>query len=264
MIRKPIASSTRAWSLIGAVTLSSAILLGLPGTAMAAEEGASQASPDFRFSSPNNTFGLRAGWVLNRADSDIYEFVSDLLTLESSSFNGPAFAIDFGWKIANRLDAVIGFEYSHRKRRSEYRDYVDENDIPIVQDSSLTQVPLTLSLKFYLVDRGEAVGQYAWVPAKVVPYIGGGAGMVYYKFEQVGEFVDFIDLTIFNDVFTSDGWTPAAHAFAGMDINLSPSLGLILEGRYQWASADMRGSFVGFEPIDLTGLRLMGGVSWKF
>jgi opacity protein-like surface antigen len=264
MKRNPLASSTRALELLGAVALSSAMLLAAPSSALAGEGSSPQSSPDFRFSSPSNTFGLRAGWVIHRADSEIYDFVSELLTLESSSFNGPAFAMDFGFRLSSRLDAVLGFEYSNRKRRSEYRDWVDENGIPIVQDSRLTQVPLTLSLKFYLVDRGRSVGQYAWVPTSVVPYIGGGGGMTWYRFEQVGEFVDFIDLAIFEDVFRSDGWTPSLHAFAGVDIKLNPSLGLVLEGRYQWASKDMSGSFVGFDPIDLSGLRLMAGVHWKF
>jgi hypothetical protein len=44
---------------------------------------------------------------------------------------------------------------------------------------------------------------------------------------------------------------------------LSQSIGLVLEGRYQFSSQDLSGSFVGFEPIDLNGLRLMAGVSFK-
>jgi hypothetical protein len=76
--------------------------------------------------------------------------------------------------------------------------------------------------------------------------------------------VDFTDLAIFQDLFESDGWTVSGHAFAGVDVRLNPSLGLVLEGRYQWASADLTGSYIGFEPIDLNGLRAMAGVNWKF
>lgn len=237
-------------------------LVAAPALAAPAERG--QASPDFRFSAPNMTFGLRAGWTFNRADSDVYDFMVEELTLEKSDFNAPTFAADLGWRLSERLDMVFGFEYSSRSTRSEYRGYTDELGIPIVQDTRLSQVPLTLSLKLYLGSRGRRVGQYAWVPADFVPYVGGGAGFTYYRLEQEGEFVDFTDDTIFESLFESHGWTVSGHAFAGVDIKLNPSLGLVLEGRYQFASDDLTGSFVGFEPIDLSGLRAMAGVNWKF
>lgn len=223
-----------------------------------------QVPPDFRFAPPTMTFGLRGGWLFASADSDIYDFTTGILTLEKSDFDSPVFAMDFGWKVAKQVDAVLGFEYSGRTARSEYRDYVDQDEIPIVQDTKLYQIPLTLSLKLYLASRGRAVGQYAWVPAKVLPYVGGGIGYTYYSFEQYGDFVDFLDLTIFTDRFESSGWTFSGHAFVGIDISLSNSLGFVAEARYQWASANMGGSFVGFEPIDLSGLRVTGGVNWKF
>lgn len=40
-------------------------------------------------------------------------------------------------------------------------------------------------------------------------------------------------------------------------------LGLILEGRYYWASADLGGDYIGFDPIDLDGARIMVGINWK-
>lgn len=237
--------------------------LALAGSAEATP-APQQAPPDFRFAAPNMTFGLRGGWLFASANSDIYDFTTEILTLEKSDFDSPVFAMDFGWKVAKQLDAVLGFEYSGRTRRSEYRDYVDQDGIPIVQDTKLTQTPLTLSLKYYLASRGRAVGQYAWVPTKVLPYVGGGVGYTYYRFEQSGDFVDFLDLTIFTDQFESSGWTFSGHAFAGLDVSLSNSLGFVAEARYQWASADLRGSFIGFEPINLTGLRVTAGVNWKF
>jgi hypothetical protein len=61
----------------------------------------------------------------------------------------------------------------------------------------------------------------------------------------------------------SDGWAFAQHAFAGVDIKLTRSFGLILEGRYYWADADMQGDYEGFNSIDLDGARVMIGFNWK-
>ena len=228
-----------------------------------ASPGGGQAPSGFRFSSPGSSFGLRGGFTFNRAGSDVYDFIIEQLTVERSDFNAPTFAIDYGWKLSERVDLVLGLEYSRASKRSEYRDYVDQDDIPIVQDTKFTQVPLTLSVRFYLTPRGRSVGQYAWVPATAAVYVGGGGGATWYRLEQFGEFVDFRDLVIFEDVFVSDGWALAGHVFAGVDIKLSSSIGLVLESRYQFASHDLTGSFIGFDPIDLHGLRLMAGVSFK-
>ncbi len=264
--------STHKWalSIAAAVAMAGAVGLAPPQTAMAAEPNndeapgtPTQARPDFRFSPPGGNFGIRGGWTISRAEGEIYEFLTEMLTLEKSSFSAPTLALDIGWGVGDRVDLVFGFEYSRSSKRSEFRDFVDQDDIPIVQDTRLTQIPLTLSARLYLTPRGRTVGQYAWVPSTLVPYLGGGAGFTCYKLEQAGEFVDFIDLSIFEDIFVSSGWTIAAHAFVGLDIKLNPSLGLVLEGRYQWANADLRGSFVGFGPIDLNGARAMIGVNWK-
>ena len=225
--------------------------------------GAGQAPAGFRFSAPRSSLGLRGGFTFNRASSDVYDFIIKQLTVERSDFNAPTFAVDFGWRLAERIDLVLGLEYSRAAKRSEFRDFVDTSGIPIVQDTRLTQVPLTLSVRFYLTPRGRSVGQYAWVPSTAAVYVGGGGGATWYRLEQFGEFVDFRDLVIFNDTLTSDGWAIAGHVFAGVDLKVSASIGIVLEGRYQFASHDLTGSFIGFAPIDLNGFRLMAGVSFK-
>lgn len=267
---------TRRWPLRGSALAVAAVLASIASSVPAlaaepagptAEDGlptGQAARPDFRFAAPTMSFGVRGGWMFNRSEGEIYDFLTEELTLERSDFDAPMIAVDFSWRLSSRVDAVLGAEYSTRSKRSEFRDYVDENDLPIVQDTRITQVPVTVSLKFYLADRGRSVGQYAWVPATIVPYVGGGGGATWYRLEQEGDFVDAIDLAIFVDKFVSDGWTVAAHAFAGVDIRINPSLGLVIEGRYQWASPDLRGEFVGFDPLDLNGIHATVGVNWRF
>jgi opacity protein-like surface antigen len=110
------------------------------------------------------------------------------------------------------------------------------------------------------------VGQYAWIRKAVVPYIGGGIGATWYELRLKGDFVDETDPKnpfIFGDVFTSDDWGFAQHVFGGVDIKLTRSFGLVLEGRYYWANADVNGNFVDFNSIDLDGARAMIGFNWK-
>jgi opacity protein-like surface antigen len=232
---------------------------------------------DFQFDEPRMSLGFRGGWAFNRSKGEIYDFLTDELTLSKSDFDAPAFTFDFSWRLISWLDVVFGVEFGGREQKSADRHFTEVNGNPIKQKTRLTQVPLTVSLKIYPLGRGEQVGQYAWIPKTVVPYIGGGIGGTWYELKQKGDFVDQDPdpgacplppppnppACIFSDTFISDGWAFAQHAFVGLDIKLTRSFGLILEGRYYWADADLKGDYVGFNPIDLDGARAMIGFNWK-
>ena len=254
--------------LIATVALAVLVPLG----ALAAEEGSAggeeattaQAQPDFLFGRPGHSVGIRGAFVLARAESEIFEFASDLLTLEKSDFNAPGIAIDLGFALNSRVDALAGFEFSRASAVSQYRDLIDSDGFEIEQTTALSQVNLSGSIELAVLPRGRAVGQYAWVPSAVTPYVGAGAGLVWYRFEQEGDFVDFVDDSIFTALLRSSGWTPAWHTFAGVDIKVARQILVTAEARYQWADASMSEDFVDFEPIDLTGLRITGGVQFVF
>jgi hypothetical protein len=224
----------------------------------------SSGRPDFLFGAPKFSFGVRGGLNAPSADSDIYEFVTDELTIERGDFRAPLISFDLAYRINEHLAAVVGFEYSRAEIQSESRDYVDMDDMPILQETKLSQLPLTGSLKFYLFPKGREISQYAWVPNSFLPFVGGGGGFVWYRFAQVGDFVDYTDLSIFFEQFNSEGWAPTAHVFGGVDIKLIPRVFFTFEMRYSWADAELSGSFVDFDPIDLAGLRASFGVDLLF
>jgi opacity protein-like surface antigen len=114
------------------------------------------------------------------------------------------------------------------------------------------------------VEPGRSVSALAFVPRSFTPYVGAGAGALYYELRQNGDFVDFVTLRVFPDVFRSRGWTPSAHVSGGADIRLWRSLFLDVEGRYVWAHGDLGADFVGFDGIDLDGARFSTGARIVF
>jgi hypothetical protein len=128
---------------------------------------------------------------------------------------------------------------------------------------------LTASIKWYVADRGRSISRFAWIPADWAPYVGAGGGVLWYVFEQDGEWVDE-DLAdpeccdIFRGTFRSDGRVPTAHLMAGADFSLGPRFLLNAEGRYLWASGSMSGDFVGFDDIDLSGFQATAGIAVRF
>lgn len=218
----------------------------------------------FAFGTPRGFFLVKGGLYLPRAQSDIFTFNQELLTLDSGSFNSGLVGMDFGWSLNDHVDLVFGFEYSSASPVSEFRDFVDEFDAPITQQTRLRQVPLTAGVRINLARRGRAVGSYAWVPTTAVPYVGGGVAALWWRYEQFGDFVDFSDFTIFTDHFLTEGWEPELHVFGGVDVAVSPAIALNFEARYGWAEGQMAPAFVDFEPIDLAGFRATVGASFRF
>ena len=233
------------------------------GVAAAPTVAAAQ-TPDFLFGPPNGSVALRGTWTFASAGSDLYDFVTRELTVDKSDFDMPGIGFDVAYRLTRRMDGQFGFEYGKNSTGSEYRDYVDNDFLPINQNTSLKVVHLTGSVRYALTDRGYEVSRLAWVPRRVVPYVGAGAGAVYYDFVQSGDFVDFVDLSVFPDAFRSKGWAPSAHAFGGVDIRLFRGLYGSVEGRYTKATAKLGADFIDFDPIDLSGFRLAAGVNLLF
>lgn len=218
----------------------------------------------FFFKEPVATLALRGGFGHASARSDVFSFIAQELTVDRGDFSGFTVGSDLALRVSPRLEVVLGASYASSRKPSEYRDFVDQDDLPIEQTTSFRRVPLTASLKASLSPRGRSIGRFAWIPARFVPYLGGGGGAMWYRLRQSGDFIDADTRAVFSDVFRSSGWAPEAHAMAGIDVSLSPRWVLTGEGRYTWASANMSDDFVGFEKIDLSGFAITAGLAIRF
>jgi hypothetical protein len=249
---------------IGVLLFLLAFALSNPTRAMGSDESDSSDKADFLFGTPKASFVARGGWSVASTNSEIYPFVQEQLTIEKSDFNAPVLVLDLSYRVNPRLDMMFRFGYSHATVDSEFRDFVDQDDLPILQSTELKKIPITGNVRYYLTSRGREISRFAYVPTSFAPYIGGGGGLLWYRFRQMGDFIDFEDLSIFSDLFNSEGWTPTFHVFGGMDIKLSPRFYLALEASYAWAKSDMGEDFVDFDPIDLAGFQVTAGLQIVF
>lgn len=231
---------------------------------LSATPAVAQHSPDFLFGRPAGMIGMRSGWVFASADSDLFTFVRDQLTVDRKDFNAPAIGIDVEVAATPRASAVVGFDFSKSTKNSEYRNFVDNRRLPISQTTSLRGMSLTGSMKFALTPKGREVSSRAWIPAAATPYVGAGGGVLRYQFLQYGDFMDFDNFGIFADTFRSEGWTPSAHVFGGVDVKVWKRMYLSGEGRYIWANATPGDDFAPFDSIDLAGFKLTAGVHYLF
>ncbi len=253
----------RSSNLVGGILLGVTALPSLAVAPVSAQDG-------FLFDPPRLTLSLRGGYSSATAGSDVYDFFIEQLTLERGDFSGAALVGELGITVAPRLDLVASVGHSSSTSPSESRTHIGTDGLPIAQTTTLRRTPVTATLKFYLLPRGRSIGSNAWIPARLTPFVGAGGGALYYDLEQSGEFVDFATCDpddvceIFASTFTSDGWTGTLHVMSGLDYWLTARLGLSAEARYQWASAPLSASFVGFEDIDLSGFQGTVGLSLRF
>lgn len=218
----------------------------------------------YLFGPPQATLTLFGAFAAPSAGSDLYSFSFDQLTLSRGDLATLSKGFDLAVRINLRMDAVFGLAFGRSAHRSEFRDYVDNNDQPIEQTTSLSRVPLGATLRYHLTSRGEAIGSRAWIPARVTPWVGLGGGMMQYRFAQNGDFVDFETLDVFQSQFVSRGWAPFAQGSLGAGWSLTPVLELTGELRYVRASGATGNDFQGFDCIDLSGVSTSVGLTVRF
>jgi hypothetical protein len=242
--------------LILACAAAATVSCAVPAPA-AAQEG-------FLFRSPQGQLTARAGGVLFSAGSDCFGWATDTLTLSRRDFRGPSVALEAAYLAGPHFDIVVGLGWAETERRAEYRYWEGDDDEPIEQFTRLRTVPLTGTVRYRPLPRGRRLSELAWLPARTSPYIGGGAGVTWYRLVQEGEFIDD-DFVIWDDSLESRGAGLAGHAVAGLDHWVTSRIGVNLEARYNIGSAPMdQQRFGGFDDLDLGGLQLTFGLSYRW
>ena len=240
----------------------SAFVVAALVVAASAPASAQSAGNGYLFHPPNATITVRGGYSRALASSDVFDDVTKELTLDRGDFSSFTVGGDAAVHVGGPFDAVLSAGFSRSNHKSEFRDLVDNNDQPIEQTTTFERVPVMVSLRLNLASPGRAIGHLAWIPSRVVPYVGAGAGAVRYRFKQEGDFVNYATNAVFSSVIGSDAqWTFAAQGMAGVDYNFSPRFGLSFDARYLHAKGELGPAFQGYERIDLSGVSATVGLS---
>jgi len=250
------------------------IAIGVAAPALADDDPSSPAEPqntpsltggpDFLFGRPRATISFNGTWVVPRAGGDLFTFVGNQLTINRSDFRRTGFTGAVGIRVTPQLDVVSDVEISARSIGSEYRQYVKADRSEITQTTKFNQAAVAVGARYFPIGRGQDISKYAFLPRRVVPYVGAGASFTHYTFSQVGEFVDYVDLSIFSHSFSSDGWAVGPHVDTGADVQIWRMFFVNVGARYGWGHAKLGADFVGFDGIDLSGFRSSTGITIVF
>ncbi len=221
------------------------ILLGLIGGFLCGGLGAAHAE----------SLSIRIGALIPRAQSDIWDLnIAETTFTRTQLIGGMLGAgIDIFW---SRWVNTSLFVYAYERDVDvEDRDFVYPDGTPIARTITLNVVPIEMTLKFLPLGR---------MRRGAIPYLGGGVGLYIWKYHEIGDFVfdrfgdPFIDFDEFQASGVEIGW----HVLAGIQIRIGRRSTLDFEIKYHDARGDMGRDFPGFNPIDLSGVSLLTGISF--
>lgn len=241
-----------------AITIALAALLSAAGARTAS---AQHSGDGYLFRAPEVRFTLRGGYALASTRSDVFDDAVTNLTLSRRDFSGLNAGAEVGVPLSDRWDISVDAGYSRASKRSEFRHFIDNNNLPIEQNTTFERIPIMANLRFYLRPTGRSIGRLAWIPAHAVPWVSAGAGTMYYQFEQKGDFVNFRTSNVFPGTFSTSAWAPALQGAGGFDVSLTPMLALTTEARYVWARGSVTQDFSGYNSVDLSGVQATVGLT---
>jgi len=199
----------------------------------------------------------------SRTEGDV--LVEDLSTFEPLLFNindFRAMSVMGEWNVSfgPHVEGGVGVAYWRRTVPSVYANVINSNGSEISQNLRIRQVPITGVVRFLPFGR----------TTSFQPYVGGGVGVINFKYSEIGDFVDTTDYSIFNNnstPFVATGTAVGPVILGGVRMPLGGDIyGLSVEWRYQFATGNTGGIPAGFlsDKIDLSGGTLNFGFLVRF
>jgi hypothetical protein len=178
----------------------------------------------------------------SRTSGDVLNANRTFLAFDLDEFGGASVGGEWLVSLGRFFEAGAGISYSGQTVPSVYRDFVDPDGTEIDQDLHLRVVPIAFT--FRLVPLGQS--------SPLQPYVGGGLGIVNWKYRESGEFIDFgAGRTIVNETYEATGSSTGPIVLGGVRF-AGTRLSAGGEIRYQHAQGDLPIGFAG-PKIDLGG-----------
>ncbi len=253
MARTRLSPRSLALALVGVVLA--------PGAPVRAQMG----GPGFRFQPPTLSIAVHAGYARPFARSDLFDQTMAEVFLNRSDLQAPFVGGELAIRASDRVDVALEAGHAWSRTTTEWQEFVEEDGSPIRHTVAFSRTPVTVSTKVYLRERGRSIGQFVWIPGRVAPFVGVGAGVVHFRFAREGDQVDSRTLAIYTEDLEYGGTAFTAHGSFGVDIGVTKGVYVTPQARYIWARGDLdRSVFEGFQPLDLSGFQLTLGLGARF
>jgi outer membrane protein W len=189
----------------------------------------------------------------SRPAGDVLVVNRQYLLFNVSDFNGFTTGGEWAIGLGEYFEVGVGVGYFQSTVPAVYDAWVDSDGTEIEQDLRLRIVPVTAIARILPLGNKRAFQ----------PYVGGGLGIYTWKYSETGEFVDFLDNSIYRASYVQSGTTAGPVAVFGARGRLSRSFTLGMEVRLQWGQADLSQDFLG-DKLDLGGTSILSTFTYRF
>ena len=183
----------------------------------------------------------------SRTSGDVLNANRTFLLFDIDEFGGASVGGEWLVSLGRFFEAGAGISYTGQTVPSIYRAFEDPDGTEIDQDLELRLVPIALTVR--LVPFGQS--------SPLQPYVGGGLGIVNWRYRESGEFIDFgAGRIIVNETYEESGSSTGPIVVGGVRF-AGTRLSAGGEVRYQYAHGDL--------PIDFAGPKIdLGGWTYNF
>lgn len=202
-----------------------------------------------------HSLNLKIGLFKPTLDSDLWEINIENLAFSKRDMMDAYYGIEYEFFLNQILSLALEGGFFQKNIYSLYKDWEYEDGSQIYQNLSLSIYSFELDFKLYpLGNRKE-----------IFPYLGAGAGLYAWRYEQWGDFINFEDLSVSQDVYAdTDTIDLGFNAKAGFGIRFNRTIGIVFEAKYQYLKGHLSAFFEGFENLDLGGLTFNLGLNILF
>ena len=192
------------------------------------------------------TFNVSLGYFTPRGQDarvtgDVLNANRNFLEFDVKDFNGASIGGEWLFPVGRYIEAGAGVSFTRKTVPTVYSRLLNANGSEIEQELRLRLIPVALT--FRVLPLGQERG--------FQPYIGGGLGVISWRYSESGQFVDTRDNSIFNNSYSASGTKTGPVAMGGIRF-AGDSIATGFEVRYQAAEADLAPPFAG-PKLDLGG-----------
>ena len=175
------------------VTATAAAESGQPPRRGPYPDASQRSARDTRFA-----FSTYGGFRVLNVTSDLFAANEYDFGITDDDLRTGGYGFEFDFAVLPRVDVSIGFDNGDAETYGSYLDLVYEDGGEIEHLAQLAVTELSLGVRLRLLGGS----------ARVRPYLIGGISGAYYRYTEVGDFVDFDTADIYYDEFEEKSFLP--------------------------------------------------------
>lgn len=198
----------------------------------------------------SQSISMKIGLFVPQLRSELWEINLENLTFGRADMTNVVYSGEYEFYFDRHVSLALELGSYSKTVFAEYKDYTMENGAPIYQNLSLRIVPIEACLKLYPLGHRRGVS----------PFLGFGAGVFAWTYQQWGDFINFEDGSVTGGFAETRRFGFGLNGRLGLVFRFQSRLAFLLEGKYQYLKGRLSEYFQDFDRLDMGGFTANAGI----